>query len=62
MSTIIVKGPEQAIRAGTWAENNLKTEWSMDFATGNPFGPRPEYAFRFANSKDAALFALKWVK
>ena len=59
MSTVIVKGPERAIEAGTWAENNLKNEWSFNLNSSNPFSK--EYEFRFSNARDATLFALKWV-
>jgi hypothetical protein len=62
MSTVIIHGPERAVRAGTWAEKNILNKWDLDFVGSNPFSAKPEYAFKFANSKDATLFALKWVK
>jgi hypothetical protein len=58
MNTIIVEGPENAIRAGTWAEKNIKHKWALD-VSGGPFSN--SYAFTFSDAKDATHFALKWL-
>lgn len=58
MNTVIIEGPEQAIFAGTWAENNLKHKWSLE-VQGGPFSNH--YAFNFTNAQDATHFALKWL-
>lgn len=58
MNTVIIEGPEQAIRAGTWAEKHLAHKWSLDLV--EPFSKRPKYAFNFKDAQDATHFALKW--
>ena len=60
MNTIIIEGPERAIRAGTWADKNIKNGWELDMI--NPLSKFPSYAFKFANSLDASFFALKWTQ
>ena len=35
MNSITIEGPEQAMRAGTWATNNIKGDWKMDL--NDPF-------------------------
>lgn len=58
MNSVIIEGPEQAIRAGTWADRNIQDGWELDMP--EPFGNR--YHFIFTNPADASLFALKWVQ
>lgn len=58
MNQITINGPERAIKAGTWAEKNIKGKWNLD--SPDPFSGR--YNFSFANKIDAAFFALKWVQ
>lgn len=58
MKIVTIEGPEQAIRAGTWAEENIKSEWELDLV--EPFSKTPKYAFIFSNTKEAMHFALKW--
>ena len=58
-NTVIVKGPEQAIRAGTWAEKFVKGNWKMALDQ-SPFSNY--YHFNFDNSQDATHFALKWAQ
>jgi len=57
MNTVIIEGPEKAIQAGSWAQDNLKNKWGLDVADG-PFSN--QYAFTFATAQDATHFALKW--
>lgn len=59
MNSITIEGPEQAIKAGTWAEKNLKSEWTLDYDL-LVLSNRPSYKFTFSNNEDAAWFALKW--
>jgi len=56
MNKIVITGPEQAIRAGTWAEKNISGKWNLELV--DPFSNR--YHFRFSDPKDAIFFALKW--
>lgn len=58
MSTIIIEGPERAIRAGTWAENNIKDNWNLNLM--DPFSNN--YHFTFSNPDEASMFALKWAQ
>jgi hypothetical protein len=60
MSQIIINGPGQAIKAGNWADKNIKGNWRLDIAYSNPFSNK--YHFVFSNPGDATLFALKWFK
>ena len=57
MNTVTITGPERAIQAGTWAEQNIKHKWGLDVLDG-PFSNI--YRFTFTNEKDATYFALKW--
>ena len=57
MNIVIIEGPEQAIFAGTWAEENIKHKWTLD-VQGTPFSN--VYAFSFADARDATEFALRW--
>lgn len=56
MTTIIIEGPERAIRAGTWAEKNIKYGWNLDVL--DPFSN--QYNFQFTDPKEAIFFSLKW--
>jgi hypothetical protein len=56
MNTVIVEGPDRAIQAGTWAEQNTKGKWKFDLV--DMFSSN--YYFVFADAKDATHFALKW--
>ena len=56
MTTVIIEGPERAIRAGTWAEKNIKFGWNLDVS--DPFSNH--YNFRFTDPKEATFFSLKW--
>lgn len=58
MNIIVIEGPEQAIRAGTWAGENIKHKWALD-VSGGPFSN--SYAFNFVDAKDATMFALRWL-
>ena len=55
---VVINGPERAIKAGTWAEQNLKHRWGLDVK--EPFSN--EFCFTFSNPQEASLFALKWVQ
>jgi hypothetical protein len=57
MNTIIIDGPDRAIQAGAWAQDNIKHKWGLD-VSGGPFSN--QYAFTFTDTKDATHFALKW--
>lgn len=59
MKIVTIEGAEQAIRAGTWAEKNIKSKWDIDLV--EPFGKITKYAFKFSDPKEATIFALKWV-
>lgn len=59
MSQIIINGPKQAIKAGTWAEKNIKGNWQLNIDS-SPFSNK--YHFVFSDPKDATIFALKWFK
>jgi len=56
MNNIVITGPEQAIKAGTWAEKNIKGKWDLELV--DPFSNK--YHFKFSRSKDATFFALRW--
>lgn len=58
MTSITINGAEQAIRAGTWAEKNLKSQWTLEYA--DVLTSRPSYRFTFSDTHDASWFALKW--
>lgn len=58
MSTIIIEGPERAIKAGTWAEENVKDVWNLNLT--DPFSNH--YHFTFSNPDEASMFALKWAR
>lgn len=57
MNIITVNGAERAMEAGAWARENIKHTWQIGLQ-GDPF--KSSYAFIFADSKDATIFALRW--
>jgi hypothetical protein len=57
MTTITVDGADRAIDAGEWL-NERKINYEI-FGIG-VLSSEPKYQFKFANSKDATHFALRW--
>lgn len=56
MSQIIIEGPEKAIIAGTWAEENITGDWRLEM--NDPFSNY--YHFIFSRPQDATYFSLRW--
>ena len=53
---IKISDPNRCACATDWCKCNVN-RWSLDFE----FGPNITYVFKFEDTKDATLFALKWV-
>jgi hypothetical protein len=59
MTTVTIKGANQALDAGSWlAQQNIDYQLT---GTGVMSFTEPLYHFLFYNSKDATHFALKWL-
>jgi len=60
MTTIILTDPLRATEAGSWAVNNIVSEyWTLHVENVTTKHPRYELSFR--HKKDATMFALKWI-
>lgn len=59
MNSITINGADKAIKAGGWCKQQFGTNgWEIDFKS--MLGKNPSYTFKFNDSSDATLFALKW--
>ena len=57
MKSITIDGVEKALEACAWCKAEGIT-WEMDL---QPFTDNPAYTFKFFNSLDASIFALRWI-